>query len=113
MANFKNTMGITHIKFDHAIKCYCTIGKTLCTYNVSVEIVPNKVIPDYLEIQNELDELNNHWYTMEAACEAVEAAVTKCCNDCYDMLRVSIHCYDARHFPVTVTKEVYQDEHTS
>lgn len=105
MAKFKNEMGIGHIEFEHTIKCFCTIGKTLCTYIVFVEMEPTTYIPDYLEIQEALDELNNHWYTLEAACAEILDRVAAQVENEYNHLKVVVSCYDARHFPAKVEKE--------
>ena len=105
MAMFENTMGIGTIEMVHTIKCFCTIGKTLCTYEVAVEMEPTSFIPDYLEVQADLDEMNNHWYTLEAACAEIFNRITKQVACEYNYLKVSVYCGDARHFPARVTKE--------
>ena len=106
MSKFSNTMGITQITMQFELKCYCTIGKTLCTYRVQVELEPMGCIPDYLEVQESVNEMNYHWYTMEAACEEVYSRVQKQVANDYKYMKVSIFCSDARHFPVEVVKEV-------
>lgn len=106
MAKFGNTMGITRIVMQFELKCYCTIGKTLCTYRVQVELEPNGYIPDYLEVQESVEEMNNHWYTMEAACEEIYGKIQAQVNNDYSYMKISVFCSDARHFPVEVVKEV-------
>ena len=66
---------------------------------------PTSFIPDYLEVQEALDELNNHWYTLEAACAEIFDRVASQVENEYNYLRVSIYCEDARHFPAKVSKE--------
>lgn len=105
MAKFRNSMDINSIRMSHTIKCFCTIGKTLCTYEVGVEMEPTSTIPDYLEVQEALDEMNNHWFTMEAACSEIFDRVSKQVEREYGYLKVTVTCCDARHFPVEVTKE--------
>ena len=105
MAKFKNEMSIGKIEFVHTIKCFCTIGKTLCTYDVCVEMEPTSFIPDYIEVQDALDELNNHWFTLEAACAEIFDRIATQVENEYNYLKVSVYCVDARHFPVRVMKE--------
>lgn len=105
MATFANDMNISRIKMCHSIQCFCTIGKTLCTYELGVELEPAEYIPDYLEVQESLDELNNHWYTLEGACAEVFSRVAATVLHSYKYLRVSVECHDARHFPAIVEKE--------
>lgn len=105
MAKFENTMGINTIEMVHTIKCFCTIGKTLCTYDIAVEMEPSSFIPDYLEVQADLDEMNNHWYTLEAACAEIFNRIIKQVEYQCNYLKVSVCCEDARHFPARVTKE--------
>lgn len=105
MAKFKNNMGINQIEMWHKIKCFCTIGKTLCTYDVLVKMEPTSFIPDYLEVQEALDDLNNHWYTLEDACAEVFQRIAAQVEHEYNYLQVSVYCGDARHFPAKVVKE--------
>ena len=109
MAQFKNTMGISEIAFAHTVQCVCAIGKSLCTYDMVVEMVPDEVIPDYLEVQEFMDnEVHMHFLTMEDAT----AAVADYLNEAYSPASgtVSCLCSDARHFPVRVTKSIGGNE---
>ena len=105
MAKFSNEMNISQISMSFSVKCFCTIGKSLCTYEVEVLLKPTSTIPDYLEVQDDVLEMNNHWYTMEAACEQIFNIVSGHVNGQFQSLRVSVYCADARHFPVEVVKE--------
>lgn len=105
MAKFDNEMNISQISMSFSVKCFCSIGKSLCTYEVGVLLKPTSIIPDYLEVQDDVLEMSNHWYTMEAACEQIFNIVSKHVDGLYRSLRVSVYCADARHFPVEVVKE--------
>ena len=103
MAMFKNTMGIDEISFVHTVQCVCAIGKSLCTYDFEVEMVPGRVIPDYLDIQDFMDnEIHMHFLTMEDAT----AALADYLVEVYNPIRGSVACIccDARHFAVRVSK---------
>jgi hypothetical protein len=105
MAQFNNTMGISEIAFTHTVQCVCAIGKSLCTYDMVVEMVPGKVIPDYLEVQEFMDnEVHMHFLTMEDATAAVANYLDL--NYLPVSGTVSCLCDDARHFPVRVTKKI-------
>ena len=105
MPKFANVAEIDRIKMCFTVQCYCTIGKTLCTYEVVVDLVPTDVIPDYLEVQESVNDLNCHWYTMEAACAEIFERVLEQVDHRCASLCVRLCCGDARHFPVEVTKE--------
>lgn len=109
MAMFKNEMGINEISFVHTVQCVCAIGKSLCTYNFEVEMVPGDVIPDYLEVQDYMDnEINMHFLTMEDAT----AALANYLDEVYAPTGGSVACIccDARHFAVRVAKILGGDQ---
>ena len=105
MAMFKNAVGIDKISFVHTVQCVCAIGKSLCTYEFEVVMVPGEVIPDYLEVQEFMDnEVHMHFLTMEDAT----AALANYLDETYKRLSgtVACTCCDARHFPVRVEKSL-------
>ena len=106
MAKFENKMGINLIDMAFKVQCFCTIGKSLCTYEVGVVLKPTTTIPDYLEVQDSVSEMNNHWYTMEEACAKIFDIVSEHAGHNWAHLKVAVYCGDARHFPVRVVKEV-------
>lgn len=107
MAAFENTMGINTIQLKHNIKCFCPIGKSWCTYQIEVTMEPGNIIPDYLEVAEFFDKGLDTMATLE-----------KCCADVLDYfvngyepksVCVTIHCDDAKHMPVTVSKSYYNN----
>ena len=69
MAKFENADGISSIKMDGvSVKCFCPIGKSMCTYNVTIEMEPDKWIPDYIEVGAMIQLLEEKEYTLESAC---------------------------------------------
>lgn len=102
MAKFRNVMGITKIKFEKDVHCYCPLGESWCTYHIMVTMLPTDTIPDYCEIEQYIDkEVDNKEMTIESATAAVKDYLFSM----YDMamVRVSTSCADAKHFPVMVT----------
>lgn len=105
MAKFENTDGISSIKMDGvSVKCFCPIGKSMCTYNVTIEMEPDKWIPDYIEVGAMIQLLEEKEYTLESACAEI-------CNNVNKYVRpkkvsVTILCKDARHMPAEVKKTI-------
>lgn len=105
MAKFENTDGISSIKMDGvSVKCFCPIGKSMCTYNVTIEMEPDKWIPDYIEVGAMIRLLEEKEYTLESACAEI-------CNNLNDYVNpkkasVTILCRDARHMPAEVKKTI-------
>lgn len=105
MAKFENVDGITSITMDGIrVGCFCPIGKSMCTYNVTVRLKPNKWIPDYIEVEAMIKLLEGKTHTLESAC-------AKICNDINGYIEpkkisVTIICKDARHMPAKVEKTI-------
>lgn len=106
MARFENKMNISSLEMHPTVKCICTIGQTLCTYEMHIHFMPNRVIPDYLEVDEFINQMYGKEYTMEEAAAYVAdylfaeyAPVT---------VDVTLTCKDARHFPATVNACRYE-----
>lgn len=103
MSCFANEMGISEIKFKQNIVCMCPIGKQYCTYQMYVEMVPDEVIPDYIEVGKWMGSMNAKSYTLEDATAEVFDYIG---NEYMPLeLKVTCKCDDAAHMPVTVVKE--------
>lgn len=101
MARFENKQGITDITMEKKIHNFCTIGKDWYTNNIDMYIEPDKLIPDYIEIDEALKELEGK----ELIIEDVVAAVVEILKE-YEpsYIRVVSKVNDATHLPVTVEK---------
>ena len=105
MAKFANLSGIGFIKMDGvSVKCFCPIGKSMCTYNVTIEMEPADLIPDYIEVGNMIQSLDGREFTLESACARI-------CNDLNDYVSpkevsVTVRCEDAKHMPAEVKKTI-------
>lgn len=105
MAKFANLDNISSIKMDGvSVKCFCPIGKSMCTYDVTIEMEPDKLIPDYIEVGNMIQALNEREFTLESAC----AEICDNLNDYVNPKKVSvtIRCEDAKHMPAEVKKTI-------
>jgi len=108
MAQFKNTMGITQIKFTRSTNNWCPLGNDYYTNNFTVRMVPGDIIPDYVEVQEAIGEHINHKeLTLEDAVAELFDIV-----DEYEpvMLEVTSFSDDAAHFPVSITKTKTEKE---
>ena len=104
MAQFANTMSIDDIAMEKSVKCFCPIGKSWCTYEIDISMEPLSVIPDYLEVEKYLDEqIGGAALTMEDAASNVRDHIAG--KYFPKFVRVSLHCSDAKHMPVTVGTE--------
>lgn len=102
MPQFENTMGIDEISFWVRSRCFCPLGDDFYTNQFKVSFVPGKMIPDYLDIQQEINErIESKPLTVEDAVAVMFDIV----ND-YEPLELYVesHGDDAVHFPVTVIK---------
>lgn len=102
MGRFENTMGIDSITMERSIRCFCPIGRSWCTYDLTMHINPGNVIPDYIEVG---EYLKGHVDGKEFTLEGAVAAVRDYLVNEYEpkWANVSLYCGDARHMPVTVT----------
>ena len=104
MAKFSNEMGITeiHMKIKN-VKMFCPIGKAWYTGNYNIIFVPDQTIPDYIEIQEWIDEnLTSQSFTIEYSCSKLRDYLNT-----YNPHYVKVDCNvtDAAHFEVTVMTE--------
>lgn len=103
MAAFQNTQGITQITFTHRTNNWCPLGNDFYTNQFTVTLVPGEIIPDYVEIQQEVGEKINHVpLSLEDAVALMFDIV-----DAYNPKELTVKSYgdDAVHFPVEVVKQ--------
>ena len=103
MPKFENTMGITEISFTHSTRCYCPLGDDYYTGEIFVIFVPGDTIPDYLDVQKEIDTLTGEHFNGEGIVEKVFDIMLE-----YQPkeLTVAVDINDAGHFPVSIIKEL-------
>lgn len=97
----QNTMKIDLIKYEDKLKCFCPLGNDYYHNQLTIEFVPNEVIPDYIKLHNDIQALTNEVLTIEDAVVKVLDIVKE-----YDPLFIHVYSYvyDAPHPTVTVTK---------
>lgn len=102
MPQFKNDMKINEIKMKKRIHNFCTIGKDWYTSNLSIVFQPDEIIPDYIEVEKAMDEIDKK----ELVIEEVVAQVTDILRE-YEpkYIKVTNSVDDAKHLSVEVTKE--------
>lgn len=103
MSTFVNNPKISTITFNQNVQAFCPIGHAWCTYQITVNMSPASLVPDYCEVEKFLRD-------MSGSAMAIET----CVGDVYDWLmeqyepyylEVRLYCDDAVHFPVLVTKD--------
>ena len=102
-SGFKNDMKINVITFKHNVTCYCPLGSAFCTYQLTVELKPHTIIPDYCYVQDKLNSFIGKKLTMEDFVEKVYKMLMETYNPIY--LNVRNYCEDAVHFAVEVQKD--------
>lgn len=102
MSSFKNDYNITKIKMNKKIHNLCTIGQDWFTNDIEIEFIPKDIIPDYIEIDKAIQDL-------EAKELVIEEVVNNILNELkkYEpsYIRVTSKVNDATHLPVEVTAE--------
>lgn len=103
MGSFVNSMAISSIRIFPTVHCYCPLGSSHYTGNLEITFKPNRVIPDYCEIDNAVKGLEGQSLVAEDLVARV-----------YDIamayepkhLVVTVKVADANHSTVIVTKEL-------
>ena len=95
-------MKIDEIKYQDTLKCFCTISGGLYTNNLTIKFVPNKMLPDYIKLHDDIQKLQLHSLIIEEAVDKVLDIVLK-----YDPLYAQVESFvaDASHPTVTITKK--------
>lgn len=101
----KNTMGITNIVYEDRLLCFCPLGKSDYHNNLRIEFIPNENIPDYIVLNESIQNMHLQVLTIEDAVASVVEIMKK-----YDpfFIRVESFVDDANHPTVTVTKEYHR-----
>lgn len=102
MSTIKNSQGISLITFSANVRCFCPMGNDYYTNQFDVSFVPDEFIPDYCDIDEFLDGMNDAQLIIE---DAVNSVFEYMKNTYFPIhLEVSSTVTDAVHLPVTVTK---------
>ena len=105
MARFENKQGISEISMDINVQCYCPLGDDWYTNKLYICLQPGTVIPDYCEVDDAIRKLAGE----KLIIEDVVANVYNHIMQEYSPRSLSVNSYveDAKHLPVTVTKQSY------
>ncbi len=101
---FKNETGVTRIKFTQNAQCFCPLGNDWYTNQFEVEIVPDKLLVDYIDVEKFIrKEISGKNYIIEEAVSTLFNYIENEIKPKY--LKVGSYGADAVHFPVTAEKE--------
>lgn len=99
----ENTYDLDMIETSHKIHAYCPIGQATYTGKINIQFTPDKVIPDYIELDKAIKELNDTKLL-------IEDMVNKICEIISKLEPISavvtITVDDALHCPVKITKSI-------
>lgn len=103
MAKFENVQGITEIRFEQNVQCYCPLGDDWYTNQLNITMIPNKIIPDYCDVDNFIRGLSGTSLIIEDVIKCLFEYIMRE----YEPKNVRIESYvnDAKHLPVRVIKE--------
>lgn len=103
MGSFENKQGINKIKLFQNVQCFCPLGNDWYTNNIQIEIIPNKIIPDYCEVDEFIRSLSGNNYIIEDVVYSIFEYFKKVYNCEY--VKVESTVTDAKHLNVIVIKE--------
>lgn len=102
MASFKNDYNITNIKMKRKLHNLCTIGQDWFTSNLEIEFIPNEIIPDYIEIDRDIQKYESKELIIE---ELVNNILQDLKQYKPNYIKVTSKVDDAMHLPVEVIAE--------
>ena len=102
MARFDNNYNISSIKMTKKIHNLCTIGQDWFTNNIEITLVPDKTIPDYIEVDNMIQEFEAKELVIE---EVVNGILENLKQYEPKYIKVKSVVNDAMHLPVEVEAE--------
>lgn len=103
MSKFENKQAISKITLFKKLHNYCTLGEDWYTNNLTIIIEPGKLIPDYIEIESELNTLEGKPLIIEDVVNEISNIVNK-----YEVKFAHIisEVDDATHLKVKVEKQI-------
>lgn len=102
MASFENKFNISEIRMRRRLHNLCTIGQDWFTSNLEIVLVPNEIIPDYIEVDKSIQKLEGKELVIE---EIVNYILEDLKEYKPSYIRVTSKVDDATHLPVEVTAE--------
>lgn len=102
MASFKNTQGITTVRFKGRYRAYCPLGKKYYSGTVYVKVENPENIPDYCDVDKFFESLDGTDVIIEDAVQKTfDYVVSQVSSG-----TVTVSCYveDAAHGVVEVEK---------
>jgi len=97
----ENEPKVEEIIYEDTIINFCPIGKSLYRNNLTITIHPDKVLPDYIEVHEEIRELEGKSLIIEEVVDLVLDTIKR-----YNPYRAKVTTIvdDANHPKVTISK---------
>ena len=99
--DFANDQGISEIHFNMNLHNFCPLGDDWYTNELSVSFIPDKAIPDYVFLDNEIRKLDGQSLIIEDVVQKVYDLVMQINPK---SIEVKSHVSDAKHMTVDVIK---------
>ena len=106
MARFENNYNISEIRMSKKLHNLCTIGQDWFTNNIEIEMYPNEIIPDYIEVDKMLDTFEGKEMVIE---EVVNGILENLKEYKPKYISVISRVNDAQHLAVEVKAEYLED----
>lgn len=106
MARFENKQKIDCITMYKTLHNFCPLGQDWYTNRIRIEFEPNKTIPDYIEIDSALNELESKGLVIEDVVDKIVEIFVE-----YEPFSIKVvsKVDDATHLPVEVMKEWWNE----
>lgn len=102
MASFENKYNISNIKMSKKIHNLCTIGQDWFTNNLEITFIPDKIIPDYIIVDDMIQQYEGKELVIE---EVVSGIIEDLKQFKPKYIKVKSIVNDAMHLPVEVEAE--------
>ena len=102
MAKFENVQGITEIKINHSVQCYCPLGDDWYTNKILICMSGISTVPDYCDVDRFIRSISGGKLIIEDVVSKIYSYIMDECHP--KKLSVSSHVDDAMHMPVSVIK---------
>ena len=103
MARFENAQQITKITLFKKVHAFCPLGNDWYTNNLTIIIEPGPYIPDYIEIEAEIQKLEGQNLIIEDIVDSISNILKE-----YEVKSANIisEVDDATHLKVRVEKTI-------